>query len=73
VGIEAIKRRYKNEWLLIEVSQTDRFGRPLAGKLISHSKKRDQIYKKQRRLKGNLYIVYSGKIPAKGYAVAFSW
>jgi len=72
MSIEGLKRKYKNEWLLIEVSHTDARGKPMQGKLVFHSKQRAKIYEKQRCLKGNLYIVYSGRVPQKGYAAAFS-
>jgi len=70
--IKNIMKEYKDEWLLIKVLKTDKLDRPREGKLILHSKNRDEIYEKQRKLKGDLYITYSGEIPKKGYAVAFN-
>lgn len=64
-------KKYKNEWLLVKVLETDELGRPVRGELILHSKSRDEIYEKQRNMRDDLYITYSGQIPKKGYAVAF--
>jgi len=69
--IEGLKKKYRNEWLLIRVEKTDKLNRPTAGKLITRSRNRDDVYEKMKKTKGHTYTVYSGKIPRKGYAVAF--
>jgi hypothetical protein len=40
--------------------------------LIAHSKDRDEIYEQMKKVKGHTYTIYTGKIPKKGYAVAFN-
>ena len=70
--IEEIKKRYKEEWLLIKVTKTDEKDQPVEGELLFHSKSRDEIYELQKKFKGDLYITYSGRLPRKGFAVAFS-
>jgi len=70
--VEEIKKRYKDEWVLIRVLKVDEFGTPIEGEVIEHSKLRDEIYEKQREMKGDIAILYTGKIPKKGYAVAFN-
>ncbi|MEW6215869.1 MAG: hypothetical protein AB1478_11825 [Nitrospirota bacterium] len=69
--IEVLKKRFKDEWLLIRVTAVDDQDQPIEGEIVAHSKDRDEIYEAQRRLKGDLYITYSGEMPKKGYAVAF--
>lgn len=69
--IEEIKEKYKDEWVLIKVQKTDKLNRPIEGGLIAHSKSRDEIYSKMKETKGHTYTLYTGKIPEKGYAVAF--
>lgn len=69
--IKDLMKKYKNEWLLVKVLEADELGRPVRDELILHSKSRDEIYEKQRNIKGDLYITYTGQIPKKGYAVAF--
>ncbi|MEA3485259.1 MAG: hypothetical protein U9R03_00950, partial [Candidatus Aerophobetes bacterium] len=65
-------KKYKDEWLLIKVTETDELDRPIKGELILRSKNRDEIYEKQKKMKDDLCIIYTGEIPKKGYAVAFN-
>jgi len=69
--IEKIRRKYKNEWLLIRVTVADEKDQPIEGEIVLHSKNRDEIYEAQKNLKEYLYITYSGEMPKKGFAVAF--
>lgn len=69
--IDHIKQKYKNEWVLIKVRKTDNLNRPVDGELVVHSKSRDEVYAKMKSIKGHTYTLYTGKIPKKGYAVAF--
>jgi hypothetical protein len=70
--IEEIRRKYKDEWVLVEILDEDELGNPRKAKVIAHSKNRDDLY---RALKGTrakyTYQFYTGRIPRKGYAVAF--
>ena len=70
-AIKDVMKKYKNEWLLLKVTVVDDQDQPAEGEIISHSKNRDEIYDAQKKFKGDLYITYSGKMPKKGYAVAF--
>ena len=70
--IEEIKKKFKNEWVLIEVLEKDNLDRPIKGKVISHSRNRDDTYNAMEKCQAkHLYHFYTGKIPKKGYAVAF--
>jgi hypothetical protein len=70
--IETIKKRFKNEWLLIRVTKFDEARTlPLAGRLIAHSPDRDQIYKRMEREKSLALITHSENRLPKGYAAAF--
>jgi hypothetical protein len=71
--IEAIRKKYHHEWLLIEIDEMDEATTtPLTGKLLAHSKNRDKIYKKQLEYKKELICLCfsEDKLP-KGYALAF--
>lgn len=70
--IEKIKEKYKNEWLLIKVTLADERDQPIEGKVLLHSKSRDEIFECQKGFKDDLYITYSGELPKKGFAVAFN-
>lgn len=69
--IKELRRRYPDEWLLIRITAVDRQDQPVEGGLIAHSKNRDDIYNEQMKRREDLYITYTGKMPEKGYAVAF--
>lgn len=61
--IEEIKKAYTNEWLLITDYETDESTRVTRGKLVIHSKSRDEIHKKLSDYTGKRCIQYSGKLP----------
>ena len=44
VDIEETVKQYKDEWLLFEVLETDDLDRPVKGRLLCHSKSRDEIH-----------------------------
>ncbi|MCL0050757.1 hypothetical protein M1N22_02785 [Dehalococcoidia bacterium] len=70
--IEEIKKRYSNEWVLVEVIEEDELGQPIDVELVAHSKSRDEIYDALMEMKTKYtYQFYTGDIPKKGYAVAF--
>ena len=73
MNIAEIKKKYKNEWILVEVLEEDELNRPVRVRLIAHSKNRDDIYDKLDDVEDGKHVAtfYSGEIPEKNYAVAF--
>lgn len=71
--IDAIKKKYKNEWVLVDVVEEDKLNRTTKGRVLAHSKSREDIYDKMLKLpKGfNVAIFYTGEIPPKGTVFAF--
>ena len=70
--ISKIKKRFKNEWLLIEVTETDKAtSTSVKGKLIAHNPNRDIIYQKSISHRGLALIDYSEDKLPKGYVAAF--
>ena len=70
--IAAIERQYPDEWLLIEVEETDAADLPVKGKLLCHSKSRDEIHEvimKVRTPERDLYLAYTGDPVPPGMAV----
>lgn len=72
MNMEGLKKKYKDEWLLIKITMTDEQDQPTEGEVLLHSKNRDEVYEAQKDLKEDLYITYSGELPKKGFAVAFN-
>ena len=67
----ALKRRYPKEWLLLTNVVADELTRPIKGRLVAHSKNRDDIYDRLARVRaGSVSIEYTGKIP-KDLVVVF--
>ena len=70
--IEEIKKRYKEEWVLVEVLEEDKLREPIEVELIAHSKSRDDSYEAMKKTKAkDIAHFYTGEIAKKGYAVAF--
>jgi hypothetical protein len=72
--IEDIKKRIKNEWLLIRVTEYDKTtSTSKKGRLIAHNPNRDTIYKKLISVKGKspVLVDYSEHKPSKDIAVIF--
>lgn len=70
--VKEVEKKYKNEWVLAEILKEDDSGKPVEVKVLTHSKNRDDTYATIREVKGKYtYHFYTGKIPRKGYAVAF--
>lgn len=69
--LEEIKEMFKDEWVLLRVLRTDALDQPAEGEVVAHSEERDEIYKLQREIEGDIALFYTGEIPKKGYAVAF--
>lgn len=72
--IENIKKRFKNEWLLIEVTESDKItSTSIKGRLLAHSPLRDAIYKKVMEIKTKLptLIDYSENDLPEGMVAAF--
>jgi hypothetical protein len=61
--ISALKKRYPKEWLLLTHVTADELTRPVKGKLVAHSKNRDDIYGRLSKARGGFAIEYTGEIP----------
>lgn len=70
--LDAVRKRFKNEWVLVEVLDEDKLGNPEEVRVIAHSKDRDSLYAALRKTSSKYtYQFYTGALPKKGYAVAF--
>lgn len=62
--ISKLKRRYPKEWLLLTNVTTDELTHPIKGKLVAHSKNRDEIYERLSKMRGRSFCIeYTGEIP----------
>jgi hypothetical protein len=62
--IKEIESQFDSEWILIADPTTDEKLSVLGGKVIHHSKDRDEVYRKavSLRLKRSA-VIYTGKMP----------
>lgn len=58
-----MKTKYPDQWLLIKNYKVDKTTSLTEGKIIAHSKDRDEIHQKLNQFKGNLCIHFTGKLP----------
>ena len=71
-NIEKLKQKYKGEWLAIEITKEEE-GEATEGKLILHSKNRDEIWKNIRlSTEKEIYVTFAGPPLEEGYAAAFN-
>ncbi len=49
VTIEEEARRYKDEWLLFEVTEVDDINQPVKGRLLHHAKTRSEAYREETK------------------------
>lgn len=62
--IEEIEAQFDSEWVLIEDPQTDEKLKILGGRVLHHSRDRDEVYRKAVSLRPKRSaIVYTGEIP----------
>ena len=66
-----IYKKYKDEWLLIEYEQLDEDLNVTKGKVVAHSRDKNEILQQLVQIQGrNIAIEYAGTVP-KSLAVLF--
>ena len=62
--IEEIDSQFESEWVLIEDPKTDEGLKVLGGRVLHHSKDRDEVYRKAVSLRPKRSaLIYTGEIP----------
>ena len=62
--IEEIESEFDSEWVLIEDPKTDENLKVLGGRVLHHSKDRDEVYRKAVSLRPKRSaVIYTGGIP----------
>ena len=62
--IEEIKSQFDSEWVLIADPRTDEDLKVLGGKVLHHSKDRDEVYRKAVSLRPKRSaLIFTGEIP----------
>lgn len=64
LSLAEIQERFPGEWVLLEDPQTSESLDITGGKVLWHSRDRDEVYRKARELRPkHSAIVYMGKLP----------
>ncbi len=62
--IEEIESQFDSEWVLIEDPRTDEELKVVGGRVLHHSKDRDEVYRKAVSLRPKRSaLIYTGEIP----------
>ena len=62
--LEEIESQFDSEWVLIEDPNTDEDLKVLGGRVLHHSKDRDEVYRKAVSLRPKRSaLIYTGEIP----------
>ena len=62
--LKQIEERFESEWVLVEEPETNDALEVQRGKVLWHSKDRDQVYRKAVELRPKRFaMLYTGKIP----------
>jgi hypothetical protein len=60
---EKIKAKYPNQWLLLEDFELDASTSLRRGRVIAHSKDRNEIHRALKKHTGNLCVHFTGSVP----------
>jgi hypothetical protein len=64
ISFSEIREQYQSEWVLLEDPETTESLHVMAGKVLWHSKDRDEVYRKAKELRPkHSAIVYTGTLP----------
>jgi hypothetical protein len=62
--IQEIEALFDSEWVLVENPRTNEALEVLSGKVLHHSKDRDEVYRKAVALRpGRCAVLYTGEMP----------
>ena len=62
--LSEIKKKYRDQWVLVEYSKLGKDLQVKGGKVLAHATNKEEIYKALLRTKGkNVAVEYCGKIP----------
>lgn len=72
--IKTLKEKYKNKWILAEVTKEGTFHKVVEVKPLVISDKRDEVYRSLGKLKKGAHVTtfYTGEVPPKGISFTFN-
>jgi hypothetical protein len=74
LSIAQIERKFKSEWILVENAQTNDALEVQSGRVLWHSRDRDEVYRKAVELRpGRFAMLYTGSMPKDTAIVSMSF
>ena len=62
--IQEIEKQFENEWVLVGDPETTETLEVIKGKILNHSRDRDEVYRKAVALRPKRYaMLFTGKMP----------
>lgn len=74
LSIPEIERRFPNEWVILEVTKSDKNRGPLFGRVLGHSHNRRDLVEVnrgfcERNPRKMTYVFFTGPVAPEGYTV----
>ena len=70
MSLAEIQARFESEWVLLEDPETSESLEVTRGKVLWHSKDRDEVYRKARELRPkHSAMLYTGRLPKEAAVV----
>ncbi|OZH52932.1 hypothetical protein AFK68_21060, partial [Hydrocoleum sp. CS-953] len=63
--ISEIEEKYPNQWVVVDITEKDKYGFPASGKVLLQESSMDLILNKIESFQGDLYTFYTGSIDGK--------
>ncbi|NES01964.1 MAG: hypothetical protein F6K22_03445 [Okeania sp. SIO2F4] len=63
--ISDIEEKYPNQWVVVDITEKDKYGFPVSGKVLLQESSIDLILNKIESFQGDLYTFYTGSIDGK--------
>ncbi|NEN91236.1 MAG: hypothetical protein F6K48_20940 [Okeania sp. SIO3H1] len=57
-----IEEKYPKQWVIVDITQRDKYHLPASGKVLFQTNDVDSILDKTQDVEGELYIFYTGSI-----------
>ena len=72
--IPKIREKFQDEWVVVEITETDRYDVPTKGIVRFHGEDKEKVYDdrfdfRKRNPKSDLYFFYTGDLVPKGMGV----
>ncbi|MFQ6114854.1 MAG: hypothetical protein ACE5NG_12365 [bacterium] len=72
--IVKIREQFKDEWVVVQITKTDKYDVPTSGIVLFHGQNKEEIYDKgfnyrMKNPESDLYFFYTGDLVPKGMGV----